>query len=211
MSTKFKDMTGQRFGRLTVVRRDNRKPEVRWLCVCDCGNEVTPRGYALRSGKAQSCGCRAREIARDTFTKHGMHDTRIYSIWANMLARCSNPSSAMFKHYGGRGIYVCERWHIFDNFHKDMGVRPEGRSLDRIDNNGPYGPTNCRWADKNTQSRNRRRLHLITFNGQTKIITDWAKDIGIQPSSLSQRLKNGWPLTRALTEPAHKEMAHYGR
>lgn len=196
-----KELTGQKFGRLTVLEYvENNKNGAIWSCCCDCGKKTMVRAYSLTSGKTKSCGCIQREIIGSRRFTHGKTKTSIYYTWASMLDRCTNSNHANYKHYGGRGITVCERWLKFENFYSDMGVAPEGKTLDRIDNDGAYHPDNCRWATRAEQDRNKRGLHIITFNGTSKIISDWAKELGIHRTTLSFRVKH-WPLENALTTP----------
>lgn len=156
------DITGQTFGRWTVlshVGRSSRSRQSLWRCRCDCGVERVVTGPSLRAGKSRSCGCLQRETTAKRQTKHG-HDTRsnqspIYRIWNSMRQRCSNPNVDGYEYYGGRGVKVCERWNSFENFLSDMGERPEGMSLDRIDPDGDYTPDNCRWVGFREQVRNR--------------------------------------------------------
>jgi hypothetical protein len=125
---------------------------------------------------------------------------RTYRIWQAMLNRCRNPNIAQWKRWGGRGITVCEEWEVFDNFIKDMGSAPKNNSIDRIDNNGNYCKENCRWATKEQQARNTSANRIIEFQGEKKILKDWADYLNIDQASLRERLKK-WPLERALTEP----------
>lgn len=132
--------------------------------------------------------------------RHGMSKSKIHHTWKNMKARCFNKARAGYKDYGGRGITVCERWLVFENFFADMGDCPDGKSLDRIDNNGNYGPENCRWATRLEQSHNSSRPTLLTYDGETKNLSEWSKQLGINCTTLLERLDN-WPLERALSTP----------
>lgn len=131
--------------------------------------------------------------------KHGWFGTSTYDAWAGMLQRCNNPRVINFADYGGRGIQVCGRWVMFENFLADMGPRPAGMTLDRIDNNGDYEPGNCRWTTQRTQARNRRSNHLIKFKGQTRTLMEWGEITGFGWSRIEARLRLGWTVARALT------------
>lgn len=139
------DLTGQRFGRLTVVGRFAETGK-RWGCVCDCGGQAVVVGAKLRSGHTKSCGCLRAIVSRAKERRHGLSGTRTHNIWQAMRRRCSRPDQPNYKWYGGRGIKVCERWESFDNFLADMGECPEGCEIDRIDGDGNYEPGNCRWV-----------------------------------------------------------------
>ena len=142
------DITGHRFGRLVVLGRQGRTANGKalWLCQCDCGNTSIVQGCNLRSGNSNSCRC-----------YHHESNTPTWTCWKNMHQRCANPNHNSYKHYGGRGIAVCDRWYEFANFLADMGERPVGLSLDRIDNDAGYSPDNCRWATSQQQAKNRRQ------------------------------------------------------
>lgn len=195
---KFRDLTGQRFGRLDVQgRAENRNRHVYWRCLCDCGNVVEVRGDGLTRGRTVSCGC----FHQDVVTKHGMYQTSTYKTWHAMLQRCENPRCKPYPGYGGRGIKVCARWHEFEAFLEDMGESPEGLSLDRIDNDGDYEPENCRWATNQQQHRNRRDNVWLTYKGETRCIMGWAELMGMGYSTLKRRLEMGWTPKDALTVP----------
>lgn len=184
--TLKKPLPQTRYGRLSVIA--NAKGG--WLCRCDCGTEKVIRTQGLKSGAAQSCGC-SLQLIRNRPTKHGMSKTSSYRLWVSMMDRCSRPSVPNFSYYGGRGIKVCERWQTFENFHADMGERPEGMTLDRIDTNGNYEPSNCRWASHQQQGANRRNNRMLTLNGVTKPLPLWCSELGLNPVTVSGRLRRG--------------------
>lgn len=161
---------GDHFGRLEVIGEAERyhapcgQVQRRVICNCQCGVTVTVRASSLRSGLTVSCGCRQREVASESgrnSATHGMDGTPTYKAWGSMKQRCLNPNHEFYRHYGGRGITICERWlSSFENFLADMGVRPDGLTLDRIDNNGNYEPGNCQWATRHQQNSNRRSSRI---------------------------------------------------
>jgi hypothetical protein len=152
----IRDIQGMKFGHLTVIDRADNNAENRamWRCECVCGNTSIVMGKSLRSGHVKSCGCQRGNRE----TKYGTHAKKMreYAAWINMRQRCGNPNVDQYKYYGARGIRVCERWQRFENFLADMGPRPAGHSLERMDVNGNYEPSNCRWATKQEQIDNRR-------------------------------------------------------
>lgn len=192
----FIDLTGYRFGRLAVVSRIDRIGyAVIWLCRCDCGNDKRVRGNDLRSGKIRSCGCLLSEVSKSRATRHSMSESREYQSWCSAKARCHNPKNLAFHNYGDRGIFMSEEWkQSFQSFYQDMGPCPEGMSLDRIDNNGPYGNGNCRWTDRLTQNSNQRRTLFITHQGETLTAKEWAKRLGVSYSTVYRRHTLGLPL-----------------
>lgn len=206
---KLIDLTGQRFGRLTVIQRDKNDQygNVRWICRCDCGNVVVRHGHVLRRNRPSDCGCGKSATMKKIATKHGGKGTRLYSIWIDMLRRCECPKIQSFKRYGGRGITVCDSWHDFVIF-REWAVNngySDDLTLDRIDNDREYSPKNCRWATIKVQENNRGNNTLLTFEGKTHTLSQWAEITGIHRATISRRIiKYGWSVERALTEPLHK-------
>jgi hypothetical protein len=186
MIHNFIDLTGKQFNRWFVIKYVGRK---KWFCRCLCGVEKEVYSRYLRNKTSQSCGCLANEKTSLRGKTHGMSHTRPYQVWRNMKNRCLNKNVPAYKHYGGRGITVCPRWKkSFDNFWYDMKHDYDKLlTLDRIDNNGNYQPDNCRWANKETQGNNTRVVTKITFNNETKTLTEWAKYLNINRSTLANR------------------------
>lgn len=188
---KIGEMIGRRFGRLLVVASaPNRGVKTAWLCQCDCGNQKTIRTAHLLRGLTISCGCRKKE---GSGIKHGLTRNRYrppeYIVWAGMKNRCLNEKSAAYKEYGGRGITVCERWReSFEAFLSDMGPRPSLKhTIERLDNNTGYEPSNCVWAVMKTQARNRRNSRLVVYLGQEMTIAEMAEITGINYMTLYYR------------------------
>lgn len=193
------DLTGMRFGKLTVIDRSTERSHPRtpiWMCQCDCGNRTFVRGANLRSGNTESCGC----LRADRTVKHGQSKSREYNIWLAMIQRCVNPNNPSYHHYGGRGITVCESWRKFENFWSDMcdGYEPH-LTIERINNDAEYSPENCRWATREEQAENKRTSKLYEFAGQMMSIKQWAIRLGISRKTLSERIRRGWGMERALT------------
>lgn len=198
------NLVGQRFSGLVVTAKsDRRGRNTYWDCICDCGTATTVSTHHLTSCHTRSCGCLQRRATSAAKTKHGMTGTGTHKTWAEMHARCTNPRSKIFKFYGGRGIKVCGRWQDFATFLADMGERPPGMSLDRVDSNGNYEPSNCRWADRLTQANNTRSNRFIEHEGRSQTVAQWARELGVPARLVYGRLGSGWPPSRALLEPPH--------
>lgn len=187
---------GQQFGRLTVVKLTTNN---KWLCTCSCGETTTTTASHLVSGETKSCGCLRIKHGHS----RGGKMSNTYRRWAYMLRRCTNPNHEHYKHYGGRGITVCERWKkSFENFLEDMGEAPPGLQLDRIDNDRGYCKQNCRWVTPKQNSRNRRDNFEITYLGETKCLADWSKQYEVPRTTLRRRIQEyKWPVEKALTTP----------
>lgn len=209
------NLTGQRFGKLLVGEELPRYVTPRGMkhrqfaCLCDCGKSTSVLAASLRAGRSRSCGCGISAAGRLRYThgasrgfSHGAKRQGEYNSWAQMRSRCNDPGANMFEHYGGRGIRVCARWESFEAFMLDMGPRPVGHSLDRIDVHGDYEPTNCRWADASTQANNTSRTVRITLDGVTQSLKQWTEARGLSYKMVSGRLKRGWTPERALSTPS---------
>lgn len=203
---KFIDLTGQRFGKLTVVRfvKFNRWNAAVYLCRCDCGCEKIILGASLRSGNTKSCGCLStRKDGKNNFDRYHVlnpgdsrpRNRRLHSIWLGMRYRCNSTHSEVYKDYGGRGICVCSEWDDFYTFQEWALANgySDGKSIDRIDNDGNYSPENCRWVDMKIQGSNRRNSRYFTFRGETLTISEWSRRTGIEWNTLNDRIKKGLP------------------
>lgn len=190
---KYVDITGQKFNKLTVIQPvESTNKHKMWLCACECGNQAIVKGSRLRSSSTKSCGCLIYENMSGV--THGLCKLhkKEYGTWTRMKARCTNPNEPSYEDYGARGISVCKEWDKdFTAFFKDMGERPEGMSIERIDNNKGYCPENCRWANLTDQNNNKRCNKFITVNGITKTKAQWAKYLNIGRDTLGWRIKTG--------------------
>lgn len=196
-------LIGKKKNMLTVIgfERPPDKGRIKLKCKCDCGNTVLVLPYQFRNGAVKSCGC----ILNNDKIKHGLSKNPLYQDWASMIRRCYNQNADNYERYGGRGIFVCEEWRDspekFIKWVESTGGRPKGTTLDRIDNDGPYSPENCRWATYTQQSRNKRSNRFLTYNGETKCLSDWCKEFGLKNETLRARLNGGWSVEMALTTP----------
>jgi len=186
----IKGLNGQTFGYLTAVSLHSTNPR-KWLCVCKCGTNTIVLQSLLLHGRTKSCGCYRREMGVLRGTASATHGEGMngkesveYKTWGAMLSRCNNVNHRMYKYYGAKGIKVCERWHSYQNFLSDMGRRPEGASIDRIDVTRGYEPDNCRWTDDFTQNRNTTRNRYITVNGMKRCISEWCEMLSINRHTL---------------------------
>ena len=208
---KAVELTGHVYGLYTVLNKIPRtKPgQQHWLCRCQCGNERAVASYDLRNGLSKSCGCRKSEITRASKTTHGGKGTREYSTWRNMKNRCYNKNIRSYKHYGERGIEVCERWrNSFPNFLEDMGKCPDLHTMDRIDVNGHYEPSNCLWVTDNIQRLNTRRTLYATLDGETKTIYEWCKLKNLRYRTIVARIKYyGWSDYKAFNTPVNRSIS----
>lgn len=215
----FIDLTGRKFGKLTVLRQDGykevgkrniRKPY--WLCQCECGNVKRICGDNLRSGVSNSCGCEVRRATIERSTKHGFakrgHErSRIYTIWANMIKRCENQSNDDYKNYGGRGITVCDEWHDFILF-KEWAFKngyADNLTIDRIDVNGNYEPDNCRWVCWDVQANNTRRTIKIKFGNVEYSLREWCEILNLNYHTVNSRRRKGIPTIEAMFTPVFHE------
>lgn len=203
MRKKLVDMTGQQIGRWTVLNRTanpNGGRDAFWLCQCDCGTIRPVNGSVLRRGGSHSCGCLTTEqLVQRTF-KHGDGKSKLHTIWYNMIARCTNPSTDSYHLYGARGIKVCAEWLdylTFKSWAMNSGYDPQ-LTLERKDSNGNYNTDNCTWATVKEQANNRRTNHILTVNGTSLTIAQWADITGIKYGTLWRRIKLGWPPEKAI-------------
>lgn len=206
----FHDLTGQKFGRLTVqsLSQEPRKSDTKWICICDCGEIVPVGAQNLKRDVAKSCGCLKREAS----TTHGLSRTQEHRIWRGIMDRCHSVSYSKSKpkvwsRYGGRGIVVALEWHDFSRFYKDMGPRPcSDMTVERLDNNGPYASWNCCWETRKAQGRNRRDNRLLDYEGRKITLGEIIELMGsvVQYSVANSRVNDGWDWRDAISYPLKK-------
>ena len=204
---KFIDLTGQQFGKLTVVARANnvgRQPA--WVCKCECGAIKVVTGSNLKHGNVRSCGCLWKEVVpannKEQNTRHGESGSKLHKAWCSMRYRCHNPNCKSYKNYGGRGITICKEWDSYEVF-RDWALAngfASDLSIDRIDVNGNYEPSNCRWVSAKTQSNNTRKNHYLTCAGETHTIAEWSAITGIKWQTIKARINMGWTVEDTLTK-----------
>jgi len=205
---KVIDLTGQKFGRLIVIKRlvNDKYSRALWLCRCICGQVNIVRTSDLNSGNTKSCGCLRKEITSKRRLKHGYAKNKknhTYNVWLSMIQRCTNPNYYQYRHYGGRGIKICDRWmesngQGFLGFLKDMGERPPRMTIDRINVNGNYEPNNCRWTTQKIQQRNRTNNIWINIDGQDILLVEYCEDNNLSYHKIYKRLRRGWSIEDAI-------------
>lgn len=202
---RIEDLSGKRFGRLTVIsiEQTNKQKGVRWLCECDCSNTIIVAASHLKNGHTKSCGCLSKENAHTINLSHGMSKSRIYALWNMMKQRCTNPAVDNYCDYGGRGISVCDDWINFDGFYKWTLANgyQDGLSIDRVDNSAGYCPENCRWVDARAQANNRRNNKILEYNGERHTLSEWGDIVGIKSHTIGERLRKGWSVEKTLSTP----------
>lgn len=212
MSEK-KDLTGLRFMHLLVLEEagKNKSGRTMWLCKCDCGKLHKTAGKYLLNGDTTSCGCRRKRILAETTkrqTTHKMSGSTIYAKWQSIKDRCNNPKNKEYSYYGERGITICKEWaNSFENFYEwaISNGYADGLTIDRINNNGNYEPSNCRWVDMKTQANNTSRNHYLPYKGEIKTMAEWAAIVGISYSTLRARINSyNWPIEKAFETPIRK-------
>lgn len=208
MSQKVVSKPGDKHGRLTIIKRTSEKgARVRWLCMCDCGNMHEVDDYELRRKDrtgVKSCGCWRNELRATYNYKHGMSKSTEFRVWEGMMQRCDNPKHDHYDRYGGRGISYDPSWSDFEQFFVDMGPRPPGTYLDRIDNDKNYCKDNCTWSTAKEQANNRCNNKYLTLDGETLTVAEWADKLGVKYVTLLARTYKGWSDEKVLKTPIRK-------
>lgn len=209
------DIVGKKFNRLTVLSFDHKKPHPNptkgyfyfYKCQCECGNITVVKRERLISLETKSCGCYGKELRHSLLATKRELNYRLYRIWCGMKQRCYNPNNERYIHYGNKGISICSEWlENYDNFYNwaiNNGYS-EKLSIDRIDNNSNYEPSNCRWTNAKNQATNRTTTNFITYNNQTLSISEWSCKLGINRYTLDSRIERGWSIEKAFNTPVRK-------
>ena len=208
------DLTGKRYGSLTVekIAVDEPGKKKKWLCKCDCGNEIIVTSSNLVSGRTSSCKICGKKRLSEKNKKHGMTSTKLYGVWNSIKTRCTNTNSKSYKDYGARGIRICEEWKESSNFFEwalANGYK-NGLEIDRIDVNGNYEPSNCRWVAREQNSNNKRNNKYIEYNGETKTLAEWSRYFDVNYKNLSRNLIKGYSFDEAVKRIKSGERTHMG-
>lgn len=206
------DLTGQRFGRLLVLYKDdkNNKKDNKWICRCDCGNVISAYTTNLTRGKSTSCGCYRNELSKERMTTHGHSNDehRLYRVWDSMRQRCNNKNDKAYKNYGGRGICVCCEWQTSFEAFRNLAIESgysDALTIERIDVNKNYCPENCKWIPFSEQAANTRRNRFVTIDGETHTLREWARIKGINPGTVYSRINSKhWDEVDAITRPVRR-------
>lgn len=204
---RFKDITGLVVGRLTAVSFAGMKPRAMWLCRCECGNECEIATKYLTSARTVSCGCVRSEKSGSRLRTHGKTLTPEHKTWKSIRQRCNNENDKAFDNYGGRGIKMCERWkNSFEAFLEDMGTKPSrNHSIERLNNDGDYDPSNCVWATKKVQNRNTRRTTYVNYRAHTHKLCELCASLGVSDAVVRWRISRGWTVEQAIETPIRKK------
>jgi hypothetical protein len=199
---KKADLLGRKFGLLLAVSAapSDARGQSRWLCRCECGKQTTLKAYNLVNGHTRSCGC-----LRAPFD--GTHATPTYRIWSGIISRCTSPGTSRYAYYGARGVTVCKRWLLYESFLADMGERPPKMQIERIDNDGHYEPSNCRWATRNEQQRNKRSNRILVLGKERITLAEASERFGLKANTIRKRLDLGWSPVSAVTVPLRAAVA----
>ena len=209
--SRFKNLTGMKFGRLTVIERakdkfrKNGKKEICWKCLCECGNIKILTRNSLLSSHVKSCGCLRIEKTKERRTKHGLRNTQLYRVWSNIKTRCYNPNKDTYQYYGGKGITMYPKWQedfiSFYTWSLENGYK-EGLTIDRINPNGNYEPSNCRWVTTTQQQNNKLNNYWITYSGETHTLAEWSNKLNLSYGALRRRIQGlNWSIEKAFTTP----------
>lgn len=203
---RIDDLTGRKFGKLTVIEKaESRDGHAVWLCECECGNKKEVRASCLKKGETKSCGCLLGVVMGDRLRTHGIgNENRLYRIWTGIKTRCYNPKHKTYELYGKRGIRMCDEWKKSFIAFRDLAIMngySDSLTLDRIDVNGNYEPSNCRWATSKQQNNNKRNNSYITYKGETRTASEWSEITGIKELTLASRKRKGWSGEECIETP----------